>query len=168
MNIEIVEFYPLERNEDKEILTGTLRVKLPDIGIHILGIYISRRKDYWHFSLPGRNGFHHETQQPVRYPFIVFEDREKQRALMDAIREKGRDFIEHRLADTENPPVVPQLKQQQAKQVEHPKIRDNATDAKGTAFIAKPQPVKPTGMKQWVDPPKRKMQEAPRGKAYSR
>src|ERR1700733_7278405 len=103
MNIEIVEFYPLEWNEVKGLLTGTLRVKLPDLGIHILGIHVSKRKDFWYFNLPGRNGIHHETGEIVRYPFIAFDDREKQHALMEAIRQQGRAFIEKRLADNENP-----------------------------------------------------------------
>lgn len=34
MNIEIIEFYPIEKKGDYLYLTGTLRVKLPDLGIH--------------------------------------------------------------------------------------------------------------------------------------
>ena len=107
MNVEIVEFYPLTRNDKKEILTGTLRIKLPDIGIHILGIYVSKKKGFWVFSMPSREVISHETGDKVRYPFVVFDDKEKQKLLMDAIRAKGRAFIERRLADKENPLTLP-------------------------------------------------------------
>jgi hypothetical protein len=108
MNVEILEFYPIEQNEERKTLTGTLRIKLPDIGIHILGIFVYRKNDYWHFTIPGRTGEHHETGASVRYPFIVFEDRDKQKELIEAIREKGRAFVLNRLADVENPIIFPE------------------------------------------------------------
>jgi hypothetical protein len=77
MNVEILDFYPIEKNENKGTLTGTLRIKLPDLGIHILGIFVFRKNDFWQFRLPGRSGTHHETGASVRYPFIVFEERAK-------------------------------------------------------------------------------------------
>lgn len=43
MNLEIVEFYPLEINIEKGFLAGTLHVRLPDSGIHVLGIYVQKR-----------------------------------------------------------------------------------------------------------------------------
>src|ERR1700722_5707218 len=154
MNVEIIEFYPLEKNEDKT-LTGTLRVKLPDLGVHILGIYVSKRKDFWYFSLPGTKGIHHETGKNIRYPFIAFEDREKQQALLEAIRVQGRAFIEKRLADNENPLVFPQKRQPEPKKAEPAKVIDVAPAPKETEAIAKPK------QKVWVDPPKRP--EIPRG-----
>jgi len=110
MNIENIEFYPNERNEEKDSLTGTLRIKLPDIGIHILGVFVSKHNGFWFFSLPGRKSKHHETGTDVRYPFIGFENREQQKELIAAIREKGRAFIESKLADTTNPIVWPKKK----------------------------------------------------------
>lgn len=107
MNVEILEFYPIEKNEKKEALSGTLRINLPDIGIHILGIFVAKKKENWFFSLPGRNGTHHETGESVRYPAVVFENREKQKELIEAIREKGRAFILQRLENTETPLVFP-------------------------------------------------------------
>lgn len=112
MNVEIAEFYPLTCDEAKGFLTGTLRIKLPDLGLHILGIFVFKQKDYWRFEIPGRTGRHHQTGEQIRYPFIVFEDRGQQRALIDAIREKGRAFIEKRLTDKENPLMFPVKKQQ--------------------------------------------------------
>src|ERR1700733_14187341 len=81
MNIEIVEFYPLECDAERKTLTGTLRIKLPDIGIHLLGIFVRKNKDRWHVTIPGRKGIHHETGEEVRYPFISFEDTGRQHEL---------------------------------------------------------------------------------------
>lgn len=107
MNVELVEFYRIEHNENKGILTGTLRIKLPDIGIQILGVYACRRRNSWFFSLPGRHGVDHKTGESIRYNCIVFDDRDKQRQLISAIREQGPPFIEKRLADIENSVAMP-------------------------------------------------------------
>jgi hypothetical protein len=153
MNIEVIEFFGISRDEDRGILTGTLRIRLPDIGIHILGVYVSRRKDSWFFSLPGRNENHHETGDPIRYPFVVFEDRERQRELIKAIKEKGRAFIERKLADQENSISSPKTKLNEPEQDRQPKTVENSTDAKQNTSIAKS---KSATIKDWQDPPKRK------------
>lgn len=151
MNIEVIEFYPTEYREDKGILTGTLRIKLPDIGIHILGIYVSKRKNSWFFTMPGRNGVHHETGESIRFPFLVFEDREKQKELLVAIREKGKAFIENKL-DAESPFSV--MKGNQQPKI--PKACDNVTETKQATSIVK-KSERTIAMKEWIDPPKRRM-----------
>lgn len=45
MNIEILEFYPLEKNDEKQNLTGTLRIRLVEFEIEILGIYVSKERE---------------------------------------------------------------------------------------------------------------------------
>lgn len=154
MNIEVVEFYPHEINDEKESLSGTLRIKLVDSAIHILGIFVSKRKNYWHFNLPGRTGVNHLTGEHVRYPYIVFEDREQHRALIAAIKEQGPTFIERRLADFERTIVFSKKQQQDLKQAESPKAREKATAPKETAFSTSP---KPSVKKIWQDPPPRKI-----------
>jgi hypothetical protein len=167
MNIEIVEFYPLEFNENNGFLSGTLRIKL-DIGIHILGIYVAKRKDSWFFQLPGRMSTHHEAGEPIRYPFICFEDREKYCELMEALKTQGRAFIEKRLVDTENPLKFPEKKQQQQKQVVNAQKPDkqpkpSAIEQKlnnDPPIAKKPEPAKSYATikpnMQWQDPPPRK------------
>lgn len=113
MNVEIVEFYPIEWKKERESLTGTLRIKLSDIGIHILGVFVSKRNGSWFFALPGRQGFDHEAGKKIRYPCIVFEDRDNQKELIEAIKEKAPAFIEMRLADTENPLKFPERLQKE-------------------------------------------------------
>ena len=116
MKIEVIEFFPITRDDVRGVLTGTLRVKIPEVGLHILGIFVSKKKNFWFFTLPGKKGIHHETGEPVRYPFVVFEG-EQQRELMDAIRTHGRAYIEKRLDDKENPLVIQktQLRPREAK-----------------------------------------------------
>lgn len=158
MNVEILEFYPIEKNEERKTLTGTLRVKLPDLGIHILGIFVFRKNDYWHFTIPGRTGEHHETGVSVRYPFVVFEDRDKQKELIEAIREKGREFILNRLSERRTSHSVGST---------HRKGEDRPAEAKQEGYCeSKWQPKKPEvkpvdkvrGIKlDYVDPPKRNL-----------
>lgn len=158
MNIEIIEFYPNEWREEKGSLTGTLRVRLADFGIHILGVFVSKRNGFWFFSLPGRKSEHHETGEKIRYPFIVFEDHERQKGLMAAIREKAPIFIEKRLADTEKPLIFPDRQKMTKNKPLPSKVKNIATEAKTTAN-------QPISNKVWQDPPKR-IQNTPRGKVY--
>ena len=153
MNIEIVEFYPIDRNIDRDILTGTLRVKLVDAGIHILGIYVSKIKNRWYFGLPGKKSIHHKTGELIRFTYLVFEDKDQQHALIEAIRKHGQAFIEKRLADTKNPLVFHKKKELSSKATPGQKKPDNATAPKQTAFIGNSKPK----MKVFVDPPPRKV-----------
>lgn len=102
MNIEIVEFYEIDRNDEREMLTGTLRIRLPDIGIEILGIYVSKKKERWFFSLPMRVGRDNKTGEAVRYPCLVFTDPAKHKSLIEAIRREAIPFIEKLFNFNEN------------------------------------------------------------------
>ena len=105
MRVEFLNCFAISRDDEKGLFTGSLTVKLPDQGIRILGVYFSKRKDKWYFKVPFRKGIHHETGEEVTYPLIIFEEHEKQRAFIKALEVKGREFIENKLIDTENPLV---------------------------------------------------------------
>jgi hypothetical protein len=130
MELEIIKFFVFELDEEKEKLIGNLMIRLPDLGIRILGVFVSRRKDNWFFGVPKGKGTHHETGEAVKYPFIFFEDREKQRAFIDAIREKGRAFIEARLADKETPLIFLKKLQKDLKKVDSQKAKESAAETK--------------------------------------
>lgn len=98
MNIEIVEFYSIEKDDNREILKGTLHVYLVDLGIDLRGIYVQKRKNYWRFDLPSRSGVDQETKQLVRYPCFSFMDKKKTDQLLSLIRELGREYILKQLA----------------------------------------------------------------------
>jgi|SRR6185295_11816685 len=102
MNIEIIEFYPLFR--DAYQYTGTLRLRLIDIGIDLLGVHVKRTKDRWFFNIPFKTGIDDEGKQ-VQYPLVSFSDKEKQRDLINTLREKAPAFIEERIKDPLKPIV---------------------------------------------------------------
>jgi hypothetical protein len=162
VNIEVVEFYPITLDEAREILTGTLRVKIPAINLHVLGIFVSKKKNFWFFTMPGKKAIHHETGVPVRFPFIFFEG-QQQRELMDAIRTNGKAYIEKRLADKENPLMIPKkqpLAQEAKNHVEHTVTRVDADQRdsgqpmqkKTASHVTNPAKIASI---QWSDPPKR-------------
>lgn len=95
MNIEIVEFYPLENKQNKYKLIGTLHIYLVDYEIDIRGIFAAVAKNgAVFFNMPGGYGIDQETGKKVRYPYLGFTDSEKSKALMKEVREKGRKYIE--------------------------------------------------------------------------
>lgn len=95
MNIEIVEFYPMENKHNKYKLIGTLHIYLVDYGIHIRGVFAAVAKNgAIFFNMPGGYGIDQETGQKVRYPYLGFTDAEKYKDLMQEIREKGKKYIE--------------------------------------------------------------------------
>lgn len=69
----------------------------------------------------------------------MFEDGEKQKEFIGAIKEKGRAFIEKRLADTENPiKCVP--KQEQPPRISKPKTTREPTEDSKSAQELKKEP----------------------------
>lgn len=93
MNIEIVGFYALERNDKKQKLTGTMHVYLIDYGIDLRGVYVDKMKERWFFMIPNRTGIDEETKQKVTYPVFTFTDNSKHKEMMKTIREKGKEYI---------------------------------------------------------------------------
>mgnify|MGYP001583009335 CR=1 FL=1 len=114
MNIEIMEFYPIHR--DNKRYTGTIRLRLVDIGIQILGIHVIRTKERWYFNIPFKTGTD-ELGNLVQYPVLSFEDKEFQRDLIRSIQEKAPAFIEARIID----PLKPVVFKLREKKYEHKK-----------------------------------------------
>jgi hypothetical protein len=124
MNIEIIDFYPLHK--DAHQYTGTIRLRIIDIGIDLLGVHAKRTKDKWYFNIPFKTGVD-DKGNFVQYPLISFEDKEKQRALVNSIREKAPAFIEARIKDPVKPIV---FKDKKAKKQIHkkPEIQHNCAN----------------------------------------
>lgn len=155
MQIEIIEFYPIKFCEEKRILTGTIRIRLPEIGIHILGVFVNKNKDHWFFALPGRKGIDHQTGEMVRYPYITFENENQQKELIAAIRIQAPIFIEKRLVDAEKPLVLPQKQKIEDNKMQASKKKDNAMKTKQTEKEVG-RIVPSIAHKIWQDPPPRK------------
>lgn len=159
MEIEIVEFYPLEGNESTGFISGTLKIRLSEQGIIIMGVFVSRSKGRYFFSMPGRMGVHHKTGEKIRYPAIVFEDHEKQKELMEAIRNKAPAFIEMRLANVERPLNLAsgaETHDCQGKNVDVQQSDSKSHPVQSVAVSENFQPLKSIKTKQWIDPPVRK------------
>lgn len=93
MDVEVVEFYTLERDDEKQILKGSLHVYLPDIDADLRGVMVRKRKDSWFFGLPTLFGVDPETGKRVKFPVFAFVNREKTDELKRLIRERGKDYI---------------------------------------------------------------------------
>lgn len=98
MNLEVIEFYPLQNKAD--FLEGTLKIKIviPGLNINCLGIYIQKKKNRWYIRLPSRKEMHHVTGKIISYPFFAFENSDIQKAFFDQLREKSQKFIENRIS----------------------------------------------------------------------
>lgn len=93
MQIEIVGFYEIERNDEKEKLIGTLHVYLVDYGLDIRGCYVIRQKKGILILLPSKVGIDEDTGKKVQYPCVQFTDPEKNKELLIQIRYKGISYI---------------------------------------------------------------------------
>lgn len=165
VNIEIVEFYPIERNEKTSYMSGTLHVRIDNL-IDLRGMFVARNNGKYYIHLPNKRAMD-EKGNNVTYPVFSFIDREKTMALMALIREQAPAFIEKRLNDTANPLAWPEKKQQQNKPYEAKKqphealhISKQSSPNVSPIMQKKPEPAKSyTTIKpnmQWSDPPPRK------------
>ena len=170
IKIELIEFYGMEKNDINGFVSGSLTIRLTDLGIDIRGVFAKRERCRYFFDLPYRKVIDSTTGEVVRFPIFSFHDREKTKALMGAIRELAPEFIEKRLTDTENPvkfspkkQVQPQKPQKQVRKREedhgkvNPKqVKDDEPKRLETAVVEKAKSTPLNAVKNWQDPPPRK------------
>lgn len=109
MKLEILDFYPKEKT-DAGYISGDIKIRLPDLKINVLGIYVCRRTNgKWLILTPSRSGVDKEGNQ-TKYPIVAF-DAEDHKTLMDGLYEAVPAYVEQRLKDTENPIIFPFPKQ---------------------------------------------------------
>lgn len=102
MKIEIIEFYPIKIKEP-EIISGTIKIKLTEIGLYMQGIYVSKFKNKWSINLPGQIGFDPIEKKKCRFTYLFFEDQITQKTLIKSLREIVPSFIEKRISDKSKP-----------------------------------------------------------------
>ena len=102
MNIEIVEFYITFRDDSKLVLKGTLHVYLCDYKIDLRGIFVTKIKDSWFFRIPHQRTIDQETGEEVFYPVMSFIDKEQHTKLINAIRDKGKKYVEDHISEIGN------------------------------------------------------------------
>jgi len=100
MKIEIVNFYKaLHLDNKKSKFVGTMRVRLPEIGIEILGVSISKTNRGYFICLPQKKGFDHVTKNEIVYSVFIFCDKSKQKEFMDCLI---KACVDHMLKLTES------------------------------------------------------------------
>lgn len=100
MEIEVIEFYPIEDNvirvRKQKKTEGTLHVYLPEHDIDIRGILVKKTGNNWFFVLPFRECFDTETKKFVRYPTFGFANKTKNLALIASIRRESIKYIQEK------------------------------------------------------------------------
>ena len=96
MNIEFVEFYLTSQNEDHSYISGTLHVYLPDEDTELRGVIVILKNENWNFFLPHKM-ITDESGKKIRYPVYSKRDRSKSKALLQAIIERGKPYVSHKL-----------------------------------------------------------------------
>lgn len=79
MKIECLEYFGVTQEN------GTLKVRVPELGVIISGISCFKMKKGWFLLMPGSRGKRKDTQEKVRYTYLFFEDAEKQKEFMAAL-----------------------------------------------------------------------------------
>lgn len=152
----------MEKNDEKQILSGTIKIELPNEGIIISGISVFKKKEYWFFNLPSRGDGTDPDGNAVRYLTFSFLEKEKNNQLIRVLREKVPAFIEQRLIDEENPLIFHQRLKKESRQPETPKAQNGLLEPKETTAIAKPKPIPAIAAKEWRDLPPRSVKPTAR------
>jgi len=92
MEFEIVAFYETHRDDKKALLSGTLHIRLPELGIELRGIRVQKKKDFFRVALP--HGKAVSDGKDVFYPCITFTDREKTKAFLEELRLMAIEYIQ--------------------------------------------------------------------------
>lgn len=162
MRIEIIKFYEINRQDEKQHLIGTLHIYLPEIGLNIKGITVFKKKAYWHFRLPSKRTFDQSSGKEVDYACILFDEKEKNEALLSFLKNEGRKFVEDYLAskpETKKLKASPKPSMQQSQSdcafVNEKHKEDPRKIAKLQAIEQIPQPIKKLASLEFKDPPKK-------------
>lgn len=162
MNFEIMKFYEITRQDEKQHLIGTLHIRLPEIGLNIKGILTFKKKHFWHFRLPSKRAFDSVLEKEVDYACILFDEREKNDALLNFLKTEGRKFVEDYLSSTpeiQKLEVVPKPStphnQNDCVNVAKNRKEDPPKIAKSQASEQVPHPIKKLASLEFKDPPKR-------------
>lgn len=86
MEIEFVEFYPIERKKPGSKLIGTIHVYLCEEKIDIRGIKVFRCGRNCFVDVPYAVAWDKEEQKKVKYPYISFMDNDKQKDFIASLR----------------------------------------------------------------------------------
>lgn len=143
MEIEVLNFYEIRRDDAKGHLVGTLHIRLKEFGMNIKSIWVNKRNNKYYIGFPSKTTFDHKTNKIVRYGVIMFDDPEKQAQILANIKIQGCEFIENYLK-TNEPMTEPPKNFKKNK----PKVKQN-----NQKKMPPPNAIKKIATKEWVDPP---------------
>lgn len=94
MKIEILQYYEIDKSELRNKKTlGTMHIKLPDTGIELLGIIVSKINKGYFFSIPFKRCGDKDQKNLVQYPCFVFSDEKKQKDFIDSLKIVGTAYM---------------------------------------------------------------------------
>lgn len=108
MNIEIVEFYPIKK--DNKRIQGTLHLYIEDWKMDLRGVWLCKfknksLKEMYMFRMPWKQTFD-ENGKEVRYPVIAFVDQTIEKQIFDFLHDSGKRYVEQKLEEgVKFPPV---------------------------------------------------------------
>lgn len=103
MKIEIVEFYPFDKQKHNTF-EGSLHIYICDLEMDIRGIHMYRDpKKKWHVIMPYRMGIDQETKKKCRFPIINFTSKRKNENIKKAVMQHGVKYIEDKLKNEQVP-----------------------------------------------------------------
>lgn len=93
MKLEVIEFYTDKRDDAKQFLEGSMHVYLPEIDVDLRGVRVIKKKNYWKFIAPRKQGVDPDTQLTVKYPVFTFANEKKHKELLHLIKTKGVEYV---------------------------------------------------------------------------
>lgn len=93
MNLEIVEAYPMEREN-----TFSMHVYLPDEDLDIRGILVIFKKR-WVFMMPNKSNWDEDEQRNVSFPCLGFCNPAKQKEFTESLIEKGTFYMQEKMSE---------------------------------------------------------------------
>jgi hypothetical protein len=94
MKIEIVEFYPDDKQSPKT-LKGSLHIYLCEEHLDVRGVVVFKNaQGKWYFEIPYRWGKDTETGKLCRFPIINFTSKRKNQDLMKSIIKLAPKYID--------------------------------------------------------------------------
>lgn len=107
MKIEIITFYPHERDDQKDVLTGTLHIRFPLLEIDIRGIRVLKKKKKLIFFMPYQKAYDIKTKNIVRYPVFSFSDISINKEFTRQIFTKCEEYINNNVLNKYSDPIIP-------------------------------------------------------------
>ncbi len=100
--IEVLAFYPNEETRSGKRsadFLGSMTIKIKFFDIEIRGINVFRKKEFWRFAMPHKEGFDAKQDKWVLYPVFSFTDRERYKVFVNQVREEGIKFVKNQMGE---------------------------------------------------------------------